>query len=260
MKEFVNDFLPQISTPIVLFTARWCDTHHNLGWLDDVAGNITNHDQILKWFAVDAQLYTGGQYNNEKVSPFPLGLKPNMKRVGMGVGKPFQNPIPYYRRMLLKVLNDTGFDTKTNPVFVGQISRTSSSRANIPSGKRLDYPKYLEELAKSSYVISPDGAHPDCHRHYEALGLGVVPITQLDPAAYSHLKDAVIFNQQNYSLAHLMATLSFPAPKVNRNLIFEEYWMEYVEKVVGQELWWWDVAGGKRSKLLTFTNKTSLPE
>eukprot|EP00548_Thalassiothrix_antarctica_P002023 CAMPEP_0194153736 /NCGR_PEP_ID=MMETSP0152-20130528/57588_1 /TAXON_ID=1049557 /ORGANISM="Thalassiothrix antarctica, Strain L6-D1" /LENGTH=150 /DNA_ID=CAMNT_0038859247 /DNA_START=787 /DNA_END=1239 /DNA_ORIENTATION=- len=143
---------------------------------------------------------------------------------------------------------------KTISVFAGYISqRTNKVRLDIPSGPKLGYEEYLEELARSSYVISPGGDHPDCHRHYEALGLGAIPITNLDPYLYSHLKEGpVIYNNINWNITELISILPKPVPKVNRNIIFEEYWMEYIERVVDRSLRWWDVVGAKKSKLAAF--------
>jgi hypothetical protein len=35
---------------------------------------------------------------------------------------------------------------------------------------------YYESMSRHYYIISPPGAGPDCHRHWEALYLGAVPI------------------------------------------------------------------------------------
>jgi hypothetical protein len=100
----------------------------------------------------------------------------------------------------------------------------------------------LHQLAHSYYVVSLDGDHPDCHRHYESIGLGAVPITQLDPFLYSHLKEAgTIFNNDNWNITELEKVLPTPPTvQVHRNMIFEEYWMEYIERKTGRPLRWWD--------------------
>uniref|UniRef100_A0A6V2FXP0 Exostosin GT47 domain-containing protein n=2 Tax=Ditylum brightwellii TaxID=49249 RepID=A0A6V2FXP0_9STRA len=246
IEEFTMDFLPYINTTFVLITTPF----HILypAGIDLLAPNITSNKHLLQWFATNIGNYTGGHQFHPLVSPFPLGLKPHMG------SRPFQHPIPYYREIFLKTMNDTEEMTmKKNIVFAGYISRTHEGRSNIPSGPKLGYEQYLEQIARSRYVISPNGDHPDCHRHYEALGLGAIPITQLDPYLYSHLKEGpIIYDNDNWNLTELTSTLTLPAPKVNRNMIFEEYWMEYVERVVGRPLWWWDVVDAKRSKLAEF--------
>jgi hypothetical protein len=249
IEEFVNDFLPYINTTFVLITVPFHIMYPP--GLETVANKIIHHDHLLHWFATNIGNYTGGYQFHPKVSPFPLGLKPKMG------SRDFQNPIPFYRQVFLNAMNQTttaAAPAKDRVIFAGYISRTNQNRNAIPSGPKLQYTQYLLEIAKSSYVISPNGDHPDCHRHYESLGLGAIPITQLDPYLYSHLMEGpVIYNNTNWNLTELEESLPIPAPDVvNRNMIFEEYWMEYVEGVVGHPLNWWDVKKGKRLKLQDF--------
>lgn len=87
-----------------------------------------------------------------------------------------------------------------------------------------------------STLVSPDGDGPDCYRHYEALGFGTVPITELDPFLYRHLSYApVIYNNTDWNLTSLKAKLD-PNPSVNRNLIWEEFWIDYVDSTVNLDL------------------------
>lgn len=43
---------------------------------------------------------------------------------------------------------------------------------------------YLQNIAKSKYVLSPHGDFPDCFRHYEAMYLSAIPITIRHPKLY----------------------------------------------------------------------------
>ena len=79
----------------------------------------TSSKHLLQWFATNIGNYTGGHQFHPLVSPFPLGLKPHMGSA------PYRNPIPYYREIFLKTMNDTEEMTmKNNTVFAGYISRT----------------------------------------------------------------------------------------------------------------------------------------
>ena len=61
----------------------------------------------------------------------------------------------------------------------------------------------------------------ECYRHYEAIGLGVVPITQLDSYLYRHLQSGpVIYNTTEWNISNLEKVLD-PEPISNRNLVFE---------------------------------------
>ena len=123
---------------------------------------------------------------------------------------------------------------------MGYIAKHSvSSRQNIPSGQRMEMSLFHETLREHRYVISPNGDRPECFRHYEALGLGTIPITELDPVLHRHLAAGpVIFSESSWNVTQLELLPSNMT--VNRNLIFEEYWLEYVERIVGAPLRWWD--------------------
>ena len=90
---------------------------------------------------------------------------------------------------------------------------------------------------EAKYILSPNGDRPECHRHYEAIGLGTAPITQLDPILFRHLGSSVIYNNSNWNLTLLEEELG-PNIEVNRNLIREDYWMTWVDNVVGKRLNW----------------------
>jgi hypothetical protein len=181
-------------------------------------------------------------------------LKPNI-----GLAE-YRNPVPTFRQIFMETLYITS-ENKTRKVFAGFIRPTNTRRMSIPSGPNLPYAEYLRELAISQYVISPDGDHPDCHRHYEAIGMGAIPITELDPILYSHLAEGpVIYNNYKWNISDLEAFLPNQMTKVNRNMVFEEYWMEYVERVVGRPLRWWDVVQKKQCWLAEFANSSSPEE
>jgi hypothetical protein len=112
--------------------------------------------------------------------------------------------------------------------------------------------KYYKTMHESKYIISPDGDRPECYRHYEAIGLGTMPITQLHPHLYRHLSGNVVFNETKWNLTELEMKLP-TNPNVNRRLIYEEYWMEYVERVVGRPMRWHDPYRKTRSSLSEIT-------
>ncbi len=259
LEEFTRDFLPYINTTFALITTYDGVTRRPTS-IDLIAPGITAQVYLLGWFATNIGRYTGGYQFHPKVFPFPLGLKSKA-----GSSKKFQNPLGYYRELFLELWNETHHNEtefqamyKTTDIFAGQISETVAGRKGIPSGPRLDYPVYLRQLAKAKYVISPDGDHPDCHRHYESIGLGAIPITQLDPFLYSHLKEGpVVYQNDNWDIEQLRSTLPMDLQSptrqmINRNLIFEEYWMEFVESKTQSPLRWWDSTQRKQAMLRDF--------
>ena len=119
-------------------------------------------------------------------------------------------------------------------------------RRNIPGSKSYsEYKKerllpidYFTNIYNSKYILSPNGDRPECFRHYEALGLGTVPITELDSklGLFRHLLDGpVIYDNRVWNVTLLGQTLD-PYPIVNRNLIREDYWMNWMEEQIGNNV------------------------
>lgn len=68
------------------------------------------------------------------------------------------------------------------------------------------FEKHLEEMRKSYFVISPEGAGIDCHRTWEALIVGAIPIVTRSVTAEDHsdwpiirLEDWSGFNASNFT-------------------------------------------------------------
>ena len=107
--------------------------------------------------------------------------------------------------------------------------------------KKLGRMNFYAQLSQHDYVLSPNGDRPECYRHYEALGLGTVPLTQLDYNIHRHfIGTGLIFNNTIWSVQELLETKLSRNPTVNRNAALEEYWMEYVDWVVQRHLTWYD--------------------
>lgn len=113
--------------------------------------------------------------------------------------------------------------------------------------------EYLLRLHESEYVLSPDGDRPECHRHYEAIALGTMPITSLDPTLYRHFAGNIVYNENEWNLTKLEAKLP-RKPVVNQRLVFQEYWMEYIEREMGRPLRWWDPSRNVRCSLVDIVN------
>jgi hypothetical protein len=58
--------------------------------------------------------------------------------------------------------------------------RTSPAASIITTARKKSFRGYLEDLRAAAFVFSPPGAGRDCHRHWEALLMGAVPIVVQD--------------------------------------------------------------------------------
>ena len=82
----------------------------------------------------------------------------------------------------------------------------------------------------------------------------------MNPIFVWHLKGSAIYNNLNWEIDYLQDTLLKYKISANSNMIFEEYWMEYMEKEVKRgPLIWWDRHAHQRSPLDQFITNFTEP-
>ena len=242
LKTFVREILPNITVEVVIISGRF----HNYIMEDNgevPVSQIVKSQYVLHFFCMNLPRYGGVSPRHPKISPFPYGLKESG----------FKPTMKIYRKILLSLYHNNNNNTeleKHKLIFDGAPRPSGSiARAMIHAqvGRvRMDPEAFFQTMADSTYVLSPDGDRPDCYRHYEAIGLGATPVTELDADLYRHLGKNAIYNNSDWNLTTLRKKLLVSAPNrtVNRNLVFDEYWMGHCDQVVGRLLPWWDIKSG----------------
>ena len=227
--EFVDMVLDYLDVKVILISGQWQNVQRAS---DNAIQRILSSDNVVHWFCQNLKKYAGDDPHHKKISPFPYGLK----KFGHQGPEQFS---AYKRIFFEQSLNITASNKDTN-ILIGYISKAEPSRRHIPSGPKLSPDKFFKNMLTAQYILSPDGDRPDCFRHYEAIGLGVVPITQLDAHLYRHLENGpAIFNNSDWNVESLEQTLQ-SRPTVNRNLVFEDYWMSWCDHVVGNKTLRWN--------------------
>lgn len=116
--------------------------------------------------------------NHPKIKPIPIGLE-NIKYLRNGIPSDFnrmrmKNRIQFKDRPINLLV---AFSLHTNPIERGA---ALSAARRVPGVKIIDnfmYPyEYLKLVSQSKFVLSPPGNGPDCHRTWESIYLGAVPI------------------------------------------------------------------------------------
>ena len=233
LEHFVNTTLPNITEDFVLLSGQNSKPEDPIPV--NVYNTIINHPRIVKWFLQNLSVYAALDPHHPKLRPFPYGIHP------------MQPPF------LLEELSIAR--NKTNFIYKSWFRKSNNikTRLHIPNGEKVNATEYLKRMHESDYVLSPDGDRPECHRHYEAIAMGTMPITSLDPVLYRHLEGNALFGENQWNLTTLEKALP-QKPVVNQRLIFQEYWMEYVEREAGHDLRWWDPSRDVRCSLAEITS------
>lgn len=187
LKFFVLQILPKINNFFVLVTgdSDMCVPKEALSNSETYV--LVNNSYLLKWFAQNTQLQ-----NHEKIVQLPIGLdyhtisnnpNHNWKTHGEGFKPRFQEGVlitlrqqmkPFYDRNQLIYVNFT----RGNDRF-GQRGSAFDQIPNNLLAINDNFTKRTENwrnITQYAFILSPFGIGMDCHRTWEALCLGAIPI------------------------------------------------------------------------------------
>mmetsp|Transcript_21768 Transcript_21768/g.24805 ORF Transcript_21768/g.24805 Transcript_21768/m.24805 type:complete len:414 (+) Transcript_21768:91-1332(+) len=226
--DFIHDFLDHIKTPVVVISGGlWSMEVFSV----NMTKRLLQNEFVSAWFLTNLKQHIQNDeriLHHPKLRSWPYGLK--------------EYPWGYldqkhYIHALRQSWNITIKSQGLYKVHF-RVGNNPKSRSFIPNGRLEGIADYYRKMSKAYYIFSPDGDRPDTYRHYEAIGLGVIPITQLDPLFYRHFGTSVVYNNSNWNVSYWNTIKHRSA--VNRNMVFQEYWIEYAEREVGSSLQWWD--------------------
>jgi hypothetical protein len=134
------------------------------------------------------------QQNDEWVS-FPIGMgytfinyQRNLEKVQMG----------NHENLVFCTINpDTDKRRRPNPINRSSILHNLSNNGVYNS--YVDSNSYFEALPNYKFIISPEGNGIDCHRHYEALMAGCIPIIEDNELIKEKYKGCPILYTKDYS-------------------------------------------------------------
>lgn len=176
IKYFINKILPLIDKPFILVT-------HNSDYSSGKQGQIIKHPKLIKWFGQNMEKIS------DKTEGLPIGLENQM-----------------WKRTNFNIIEQNKSVPKTNLLYLNFSLKTNKSRVGVMNkllGKgfrrngSLPWNEYMRELASYKFAISPKGNGVDCHRTWEALYLGVIPIVEKSDHM-SYFKDLPILFVDDY--------------------------------------------------------------
>jgi len=126
---------------------------------------------ITKWYAENAN------YKNIDLIPLPLGLENDM---GPSKGA-YTNYEAIERNLNAADKNEDkvycNFTMKNNPCRIKVVNALIKNKVILWEDRK-DYHAYCNSMSKYRFVASPIGNGLDCHRTWEALYMGCIPIVE----------------------------------------------------------------------------------
>ena len=187
-EAFVTDVLPLIRTRIILFTSRFHLPQVERSPMTDA---VKTHPAISHWFAQNP-VYPG----DERYTAFPYGIRP-------------ENLDQYGSIFLAHHTSRQG--TRKNktiehlPFAMTHRSRKPFLTDHVRNSTVLKPAQFYERIAQSRFLISPRGDRPDTYRHWEAIGLGAIPIANINRTLYGSLfGDDMVYMEDAHQIIRLM--------------------------------------------------------
>lgn len=177
--EFFKIAHPKISAPYILVTSHgdWSAPGIALKYLDD--------PKILAWFGVNCDITA---HVSSKFIPIPLGLANKYWKHGnIDVMAKVQIQLKKESKKYLLGLNfAVGTNTKERNLAYAVFENQKYCKVflNKSGVGHKNYSDYLQDMASCKFIISPHGNGLDCHRTWEALLVGAIPVVKkstLDP-------------------------------------------------------------------------------
>ena len=208
--KFCREILPRVRVKIILITGQ---LHIPQIQKSDLTESIINNENVVYWISQNP-IYRTQDHN--KYIAFPYGIK--------------HKSLAKY----LRVFNRYPY-IKENTVALGYINQgTHPDRKRLPNPNKQKRMGYYRHISHSKFFISPRGDRDDTHRHYECIGLGTLPISDLNRNLYEQLfGDNMIYKDIDDCVA-IANSLHYPESEYkepNRNFVTMEYWKEYLSRL-----------------------------
>ena len=188
---------------------------------DEVLMALSQHFEAI--YSVNAHS------RSKKISSLPIGLE-NARLNRNGRLQYFldelENPTPAGQRAQIVFSN---FHVETNPLVRNHVAQVLADSRHGHHALFLKSGEYRNLIRQTKFVISPPGNGPDCHRTWESIYLGAVPVVLKDSIDPQFAKNLPMMAVDNYEeFCELSETelddLYVHLTRRNRDLAFAPYW------------------------------------
>lgn len=116
-------------------------------------------------------------------------------------------------------------------------------KENNISNYSVNYNKYFKLLPQYKFVISPEGNGIDCHRHYEALLAGCIPIVEWNENIQNKYGNCPILYTKDYSEITEEYLIKKYEEMLDKEYNFERLFLDYyndkeVERIYNNSDYW----------------------
>ena len=219
---FAKDMFSRILHPFVLIT-------HNSDASVPTPSyqRFLDHEKILAWFTQNPDSI------HDKLYPIPIGMA-NIRWPHGNVSM-LRKAYCLYRKAFEKRSKTlyVNFDVETNRDARSEALRWAKRIVNVSRRRVLSFENYLREIGDAKFVLSPAGNGLDCHRTWEALLMGAVPIVLRSSLDSLFINESVLVVDKwdQLNLEYLEKAIYHP---ILSEKLLAEYWHERLLHAAGR--------------------------
>ncbi len=216
LRQFFTSLHPQIANPYILVT------HNGDLPVPREFGFMLDDPKIIAWFGQNIQ------YAHPKLHPIPIGIANRYWGHGnIDTVAEVQQLIPGCVKSILLYMNFSQSTYGERP----HVYHFFKDKPFCTVGGHKGFGSYLFDLAQSKFVLSPRGNGLDCHRTWEALYMGAIPIVVTSPIdpLYDGLPVIIIKGWNEVTQEFLEAKWEeMSAAEYQLNRIYADYWLDMI--------------------------------
>ena len=215
LEQFATDYLPRIRSDFVLISGS---IHLPPGLSGETIKAIASFSSVSAWFS------QATEFLGDVPRPFPLGLAHQSADRVLG------------KMLRLRIRRKKSLYTPYCSIHEHLPPFARFCRESISNSMdfKRDLSDYLDLLSKHRFVMSPPGDRWDCHRHWEAIAMGALPVIPGFPGVTGLLSDSALIVQEFPSFEKVENRLMRERPL--RRLVFNWYWRKKVfEAIIHRE-------------------------
>jgi hypothetical protein len=233
MDYFFSELHPRIAQPYILVT------HNSDKAIPGFFVKYLQDPKLLAWFGQNVGLI------HPKMIPLPIGIANNYWAHGnIAVLATLQERTKQCQKKHLLYLN---IATDTNSAARHHVQTFFAQKSFCYASPRRLWQDYLMDVAQSFFVASPEGNGLDCHRTWEALLMGSIPVVKTSTldSMYKDLPVVIVKEWEEVNESFLRTTYDqLQKQSFNAEKVYAGYWIELIKSkqrqlrsVSGEQVW-----------------------
>ena len=193
-------------------------THNSALGVGEEYRKFLDHPRVISWYAQNANI------EHPKLRSIPLGLA--NKRWEHGDVDEFESVLQAsIGREHLVYMN---FNIQTSPDERSEVFDMFSKKDFVHSAPERPFRDYLHDLRGSKFSLSPQGRGVDCHRVWESILMGTIPIVKncRNISFYKDMPILIVDKWDDVSKDFLNEEYAKISKSCTNSKLFLDYWID----------------------------------